>query len=486
MANVVALTAPNLVDALSSANDKTLLFQQDGHGDHSLVVTPAHNGTAAGSNSGGNVFRKQANILDADIAVQGAKIAVPYKTGNAASTKMAQGSVNIANGIQVLASADYGLEWLYRNWCQDKNPSYEYRGGGSYPAAHTVVASAALHDTRAQHTIVAIPNTIKYVVQPKITLSGSPTIDSNKLYGVVYITGTDVNGRTVDAQARWTTPQLASTPVVQLPEWVRTVTKVESEGFTAGNIVVSVEDLSTDITYVPQDLILVDFVSLEYDYGGLVPFSFRDLVFETINANIARDTVATYGIGVLGGVAGVRENISGGADPTPTPAGVERASTEIFIGTECYVEIDGQRFPMTGATINGAQGNINADYLDYDLWQTGKPRRNAKRTLSINCTVQASVQNDFNSLFFQNATLPDVKFVQRAAARGTYAKYDSLTEWHMFQCEIESTPSIQSAGESAIPQTVVLKAFDNDGNPEFNIKSSQPSYAADSRLYHYA
>ena len=268
-------------------------------------------------------------------------------------TKAALGSISIANGIQVLSSAQGGIEWLLRNWCQDPNPSYEYRGGGSYPALANVVAAAAANTdgTPKMHVVATIPNTIKYVVDPKITLSGSPAIHANSLYGWVRIKGTDINGIAIETENRWTTAQLA-TPSQQTGQWFKTITEVHSGGFSAGSVAVSVQDESTTITFTPHDLVLIDFFALEYDYGGLVPFTYRDLIANTISANIARDTAVVWGVGVLGGVANIRGNVAGGSDPSVIPADVGRASIETFSGTECYVEVDGIRLYATGATLN--------------------------------------------------------------------------------------------------------------------------------------
>ena len=60
MSFVNTLTAAALADALSAANDKTILFQQDQFGDHTLALTKAINGSGIKSNTGGNLFPEQA------------------------------------------------------------------------------------------------------------------------------------------------------------------------------------------------------------------------------------------------------------------------------------------------------------------------------------------------------------------------------------------------------------------------------------------
>ena len=130
--------------------------------------------------------------------------------------------------------------------------------------------------------------------------------------------------------------------------------------------------------------------------------------------------------------------------------------------------------------LDGNQGIANGDYLNYNMWQKGKPKRenNTKRSLQITCEVNPSEENKFEQYFMQDATIPDVKFVQRSGAPGTYGEYDALTEWVFKTCEIKSFPSL--GGES---QTLVLGAYNNEGAAEFTIESSQPSY--EDKLFNY-
>ena len=86
----------------------------------------------------------------------------------------AQGSFTVAGDMIVNASIRNGLELIHRNISQDKNPSSEYAGTGSFPSAHDVVASVALNNGKADHTVVNIPAAIKYEVDPTITLSDTP------------------------------------------------------------------------------------------------------------------------------------------------------------------------------------------------------------------------------------------------------------------------------------------------------------------------
>ena len=124
----------------------------------------------------------------------------------------------------------------------------------------------------------------------------------------------------------------------------------------------------------------------------------------------------------------------------------------------------------------GNRNLINADALNYSLYQTAKPRINGKRDMNIAVNLQATAQNDFNRLFFGNATLPNVKFVQRQGAPGTQGLYDSELSVEFFEAEIREAPALASAGQSAIPQNLTLGGFNNAGGAEYQIKVSQPKY----------
>ena len=87
-----------------------------------------------------------------------------------------------------------------------------YAGGGTRPAEHTVVTSAALGDTTdvVTQTVIPIPAAIKYEVEPMVVLTGTPALKSGKLEAVVEVEGTDRNGVTIRRVARYNASNIAA------------------------------------------------------------------------------------------------------------------------------------------------------------------------------------------------------------------------------------------------------------------------------------
>ena len=469
---------------LSNANNKaTLLQRTTGFGSTAPTMTKATNGTGVGTNTGGNIFGNQPLIASVGVAIGGSVVNLDLLKGGSDMPKPAQGSFTVQGDIIVNASILNGMELIHRNITQDKNPTYEYAGTGSFPAAHTVVASASLNDTKGNHTVVAIPNTIKYEVDPTVTLSATPALATGALEGVVTITGTDRNDVAITRVARWNASNIGTLAAQQVGGFFKTITTVSSEGFSAGNLVVTVEDKATKITFNPDDTAIRDYLDLELDLGGTVPFGFFSGVVNGVAFQFSRDEVVQYTLSCLFGKTNIRQNLNGGASVSVIPATVKKAEPEVFVGTQCEVELDGTVIPLDTAGLQLSQSYTPGPYIGRTIWPK-KPRRSGYRTLGLNLTFPATEQNNWFEFFQAHADFENLIVRASSGAEGTNGQFGGKIEWHFDNLTLSESPSISTAGVDVAGQTAALMPFSETSNAAFRIVTIQNDYPE--KLYHYA
>ena len=469
---------------LSNAANKAFLLQRvGGFGKTVPTLTKAINGVAAGSNTGGDVYGLQPQISTIGVAIGGSVIDLQLLKGGADMPKPAQGSFTVQGDIGVNATTRNGMELVHRNITQNRNPEATYAGGGSFPAAHTVVASASLNSTKASHTVVAIPNTVKYEVDPTVTISGTPALASGALEGVVTIVGTDRNDVTITRVARWNSSNIATLTSQKVGGFFKTITDVDSEGFSAGDVVVSVEDKATKIVYTPNDKVIIDYFDLELDIGDLIPFSFFAGLINGVGFNFTRDEAVEYTLGCLFGEVGIRENVTGGTDPSTLPSDVKFAIPEVFVGTQCEVEVGGVVIPLDSAALNMSQSYVPGPYLGKTIWPK-KPRRSGYRSLNLVLNFPATVQNNWLQYFQAHADFSNVIVRAATGVKGTNGQFGGTIEWHFKNLVLSEAPTIATGGQDVAAQTATLRPYSNDSHAAYHIESVQDDY--EERLYRYA
>lgn len=447
------------------------------------IITKAINGVGAEQNTGGDVFGMQPLISSIGVAIGGSVIDLELLKGGADMPKPAQGSFTVAGDIIVNASVKNGMELIHRNITQDRNPTSAYAGGGSFPAVHTVVSSAALNNVKATHTVVDIPAAVKYEVDPEVTLSSSPALAAGKLEGVVTIVGEDRNSIEITRVARWNSSNIATLTSQKIGGFFRKITSVSSEGFSAGNVVVDVEDKATKITYIPYDKAIVDYLDLELAIGNTVPFGFFSGVANGVGFNFGRDEAVQYTLGCLFGKVGIRENLNGGTDISVLPTGVQTADPEVFVGTQCEVEVAGVSIPLDSAALNMSQSYVPSPYIGKTLWPK-KPRRSGYRSLNLVLNFPATEENEWLRYFQAHAEFDTVIVRAKNGVEGTNGQFGGIIEWSFDQLVLSEAPTISTGGQDVASQTATLMPFSNDENAAFNIVSIQQDYPE--RLYRYA
>lgn len=469
----LALTPISDISQLSPIDGSFLMFQDTDFGKRTYNLAAANNGAGQGVNTGGDMLPVQPIITESTLSVEGNKIAIQNLKNNPTPNRPAQGELMVVNGFQVQCT-ETGIEEIWRNITQDPNPAVTYRGGGSQPAEHTVVASASLgtQTTPVTHTVVAIPGTFTFGVKLKATLSNSPTLSAGATEGTVTITGQDLNGNTQTDILRWTASTL-STAALQTPRYfdpTQTVTVV-SKGFATGNVVVTVNDPSKTITYTPNRF-PENFLSFEVNQGGKVPQAFMDGILSQLEFGVAMDSIIAN-CGVLAGYGRVRQNINGGTTPTPLSTGVSRTSATPYTGVEAYLEIGGTRIAMDSVNVSIVGGFEMPFYHDYSLWPESRPRRNALRMITVNATLPYDAAQDLETNYLQNEQIDDVKVVMATGAKGTFGAYQSELITHLIKGFQVSMPSAQGSGVTPLTQNLVIESFTDGSENDFQIISNQ-------------
>ena len=476
---------------LSNAANKAFLVQRTGgFGSDDPTLTKAVNGAGVGANTGGDILGIQPLIASVGVAIGGSVIDLELLKGGADMPKPAQGSFTVGGDILINASIRNGMEAVHRNITQDRNPTAEYAdGSGSYPSAHTVVPAAALggtNDADVDHTanIVAIPAAIEYEVDPTITLTGSPALKTGALEGVVTIEGTDRNSVSISRVARWNSTNIGTLASQKVGGFFKTITKVTSTGFAAATMgAVSVTDRATKITYTPYDLAIVDYLDLEIDIGNLTPFSFLSGVTNGVGFNFARDEVVQYTLGCLFGKTNIRQNLIGGNGVTVLPSGVNFATPEVYVGTQCEVEVAGVKIPLDSAALNMSQSFVPGPYIGKTIWPK-KPRRSGYRTLNLVLNFPATAQNNWLQYFQAHADFENVIVRAASGVEGTSGQFGGTIEWQFNDLVLSEAPAITTGGQDVAAQTATLMPYSNDTNAAYKIVSVQDDY--EERLFRYA
>lgn len=463
------------IQQLNAIDSAFTIFQDVAFGKRMYALEAANNGTSAKSNDGGDMLPIQPIITESTLSIDAAKIAIQNMKQNPTPNRPAQGMLQVVNGFQTILSAQ-GSEAILRNITQDKHPTVTYRGGGAKPSKHVLVVSANLgtQSTPVTHTIDAIGKaTYKFPIQVKATLSDTPALSTGAVSGTATISGKDRNGTSITDVLQWTASSISnlSRTTVRFFDPSEPITVV-SKGFSAGKIVVDVEDFSNQIVFTPEN-IPSDFLSYEQNTGGRVPNAFMDSIITSAEWGIADGSVVAN-CGVLAAFGQVRKNINGGTTPTALPSGVTRTDSIPFTGPEGYLEINGQRVAMENLTVSIQNGYDLPFYHDYSLWSSGRPRRNALRMIQIQATLPYDAAQDFESNYLSNTRVDSIKAVCAQGAVGTIGAYDSSIALEMVKGFQMSMPSAQGSGVSPLTQNVVIEAYTDANEDDYTLTLIQP------------
>lgn len=485
MAIIFDFVDEDSMSELSNAANKIIVAQRTGgFGSDLPTLSKAVNSkVTADTNTGGDIFPRQPLIASMGVSIGGNTVDIEQLKGGADMPKTAQGSFTVGGDIICNIPIRNGMELIHRNITQDRNPAAKYHGGTTYPSEWEIVAESDANDDEATHTHTAKPSAIKNEVNPNVVISNSPSIASGAIEAVVTIEGTDRNGVAISRITSWTASDLTTTTKVA-GGFFKTITAVKSKGFGAGKVEVNATDLATELTFTPYDSEIVDYFDIEVGIGNLVPFSFYGGVINTVAFSMSRDEVVQYTLGTLFGNVGIRKSLSNGTSPTAFPSGVNTPVPEVYVGTQCEVEVAGTSVPLDSATVNLNQSYIPSPYIGKTLWPK-KPRRNAYRSISLSLTFPATSQNNWLQYFQTHATFEDVIVRMQSGVVGTTGQFGGSVEWHFEKLVLAEAPTIATAGQDTAIQTANLVAFSDTESAAFSIKSVTEKYGATEQLYRY-
>ena len=245
---------------------------------------------------------------------------------------------------------------------------------------------------------------------------------------------------------------------------------------------VTVLDNATRVTYEPYDLTISDYLDMELDIGNLVPFGFFSGVVNGVGFNFARDAVVQYTLGCLFGEVAIRESLVRAATVPTIPATIERADSEVFVGTQCEVEVNGVVIPLDNAALNMSQAYVPSPYIGKTIWPK-KPRRSGYRTLNLNLTFPATSENNWLQYFQAHADFENVIVRAQNGVIGTNGKFGGVIEWSFDNLVLSEAPSIATPGQDVASQSATLMPYSDTEDAAYNIVSIQNDYE---KLYRYA
>jgi hypothetical protein len=190
-----------------------------------------------------------------------------------------------------------------------------------------------------------------------------------------------------------------------------------------------------------------------------------------------------YTLGCLFGKTNIRQNLIGGAGVTVVPATVETVVPEVFVGTQCEVEVDGTLIPLDNAALNMSQSLVPGPYIGKTIWPK-KPRRSGYRSLSLNLNFPATSQNNWLQYFQAHADFENVVVRARNGVEGTNGQFGGVIEWSFKDLVLSEAPTISTPGQDVAAQTAVLQPFSNTEDAAYKIVSIQDDYPE--KLYRYA
>lgn len=201
----------------------------------------------------GEFHKRQLLIAEATLRQGGETIDVPYKTGNAAGTRAAEGPTDLQEGLTIIGSCD-GTELLWRMITQDLNPSWHRIGYSDIRVLNDAGQSATgttrydIANTGVTLTEAKdVPNSQKCRIT--VTLSDNAAIDTSSSNDEATIVLTGENPATTETLTFVTATGTAPTSgryahidksrTLTTKAYFGNIKTIVGEGFSAGTFQVS-------------------------------------------------------------------------------------------------------------------------------------------------------------------------------------------------------------------------------------------------------
>ena len=390
-------------------------------------------------------------VTDINIMDEGENIVIPYYTGNAADTKDATGPTTIGGNAMFPASGD-GTELLFANLLQSRLPTVVS------PAVTTVRIVLASNNGDLSAAIPAVTNPdLPNPARLNITVA-SPVVAGDK--AVIYVTGTCLAGdgslSRVEVTEEFEFESGASGVAFMSDVYFYEVTAITHEGWTSGNIGITVTDESRIVTFTPQDDRLVRFLICEAA-KGLVLNTYFGVIATGMNFTFSRDSAVVYDTQFTGRRALLYQDLQGrmgNLAGKTSAANLGLATTEVFTGWQCEVTLNGTRLAATETTFGMAQNLTPTGVISGKPWEEVKPYRGT-RNVNIDSSVIYAPQNNFARIFRNNLAIANVRVT---LLHRPFAGYPWSTSYIMPQCQVTNLPDTETP-EGLLLQNIRIKSY---------------------------
>ena len=347
-----------------------------------------------------------------------------------------------------------GTELLFGNITQTPLPNVS----ASATTATTIVASATIPTGKTALTVV-VPT---FVNPARLTISlTNPVIVGDT--AVIRITGTCLDGSgeiattTVTEEIPFETGITGNTIVSDV--YFYTVTAVEVEGWTSGDISITGFDESRTVTFNCQDDKLIRFLILEAA-KGIVLNTYSGVISTGLSFTFNRGSAIVYDVGFTGRRAQLYRDLQGrigGAAAKTSAANVGLATTEVFTGWQCELTLNGTPAAITEATFGMAQNLEPTGAISRRRWEEVKPFRQT-RNVTADMTVIYAPENDYARIFRNNFTMANCRIT---LLHRPFGGFPWKTSFILPQAQVANNPDAE-AGEGLLTQNVRVKSFTSD------------------------
>ena len=247
-----------------------------------------------------------------------------------------------------------------------------------------------------------------------VKLSGTPQLDTGRIFGCVIFTGLDRFGNEYEDEVRFQDDELNDLKKTSL--FFASITKVETMYFGSGTFHAQAVDTAQTVTITPSTELDV-FVTLEAGKGNK-PNTYRNCLFNSTSFNFERTSPVMGNAEVLGAYA----NLGRSLEDTNTPSsrdGLDYTSEDVFTGWQANIYIGNVELAARNATLT-VNNNFQSAELLGSQYSDSEPDRAGDREILLNPELRPDEQNDFRDLFENNIELKNVRVELENIAAGSY------------------------------------------------------------------
>ena len=286
------------------------------------------------------------------------------------------------------------------------------------------------------------------------SFSGSPAITANRQDGWIYITGTDENGESISENIRVRPANL--TKKVRSSLYFKTITSVNSEGFSAGTYDLNAVNEATNVVFEPSTDLPV-FWTVETGKTKK-PSLYHNVIPSSTSINFSREEPVRVVCSVIGGEAQHGKNGKGGTTPT-NRTDLNYTSDDVFSGWQAEILSGGVEFAVQSATFT-VNHNLEPSALLGSRYASAPPTGSDEREVILTLELQSSGENDFRDIYDNNTDMDDVVVRLTNVAAGAYPH---RVTFEFPRMQITEDPDYAIDGFGLVGETLSLRAIYDAG-----------------------